>query len=434
MPDTGAPVAVWTRHTLAQALQDARRRTLELVEDLDDAQLRGPRLAIVNPLLWEIGHVAWFHERWVLRHLRGRPPLLREADRLYDSIAIAHDTRWDLPLPSREQTLAYMSAVLEAILEELARAPGELAPSELQVHLLALYHEDMHGEAFAYTRQTLGYPPPGFARETPRPQEGGPLAADAEFPGGTYVLGPRGDEPFVFDNELEPHEVRLEAFAIARAATTQGQFLAFVEDGGYLRREFWSEEGWAWRERERATHPVYWRREGTRWYRRVFDRWVPLEPQRPVIHVNAYEAEAYCRWAKRRLPTEAEWEYAASLAGGYAKRLYPWGDAPPDPRRANLDGIAGGTLDVGALAAGDTPGGLRQMLGNVWEWTASVFRPYPGFRPGLYREYSEPWFGTHRVLRGGCWVTRSRMIRNAYRNYYTPERRDVWAGFRTCAC
>src|SRR5262249_52901881 len=166
----------------------------------------------------------------------------------------------------------------------------------------------------------------------------------------------------------------------------------------------------------------------------------PLEERVAMIHLNWYEADAYCRWAGRRLPTEAEWEMAASCESsiegrGVAvrKRLYPWGDAPPPPDRANLDWSGMGVVDVERSGLGDSAFGCRQMIGNAWEWTSTDFHAYPGFTPGPYKEYSAPWFGDHKVLRGGCWVTRSSMIRNAYRNFYTPDRRDVWAGFRTCA-
>jgi iron(II)-dependent oxidoreductase len=229
-------------------------------------------------------------------------------------------------------------------------------------------------------------------------------------------------------------------FVIARAPVTQSEFAEFVEGKGYSRREFWSEAGWQWRQSAAAEHPVYWKREAAgRWLRRNFDHWVPLEPHRPVLHVNWWEAEAYCRWAGRRLPTELEWEVAASaepaqfgneLAQG--KRRFPWGDKAPASERANLGWRAMGAVDVNALSAGDSAFGCRQMIGNVWEWTASDFGPYPGFEIDPYREYSQPWFGTHKVLRGGAWPTQPRLLRNTWRNFYTPDRRDVWAGFRTC--
>jgi gamma-glutamyl hercynylcysteine S-oxide synthase len=175
-------------------------------------------------------------------------------------------------------------------------------------------------------------------------------------------------------------------------------------------------------------------------FRRALAAWVPLEDHLPVLHVNWHEASAYCRWAGRRLPTEAEWEMAACAeakpdGGGIAERtrLYPWGDEPPTPERANLDWRNMGGIAVHALPAGESAFGCRQMIGNVWEWTSSTFGPFPGFVPGPYKEYSTPWFGDHKVLRGGCWVTRSRLARNHYRNFYKPDRHDVWAGFRTCA-
>lgn len=428
---------------IAHALTDARARTLSLVADLTDEQLMGPRLAIVNPLLWEIGHVAWFQEKWVLRRRGNTGSARADADALYDSIAIPHDTRWDLPLPSRAETHAYMQEVLERILERVTTVSSN--GDDLYFYRLALFHEDMHDEAFTYTRQTLGYPRPRF---TPVPDEtlrgrtgGGPLPGDVQIPGGTFLLGATPDLPFVFDNEKWAYPVEIQPFHIAHAPVTNDDFVSFVEDKGYLRREFWRAEGWRWREKVRAKHPVYWHRDpGGSWLRRSYDELVPLEPHQPVIHVNWYEAEAYCAWAGRRLPTEAEWEVAASgepAADGEGlavrKRQFPWGDDPIFTGRANLDGYAGGCIDVAGLPDGDSAFGCRQMLGNVWEWTSTEFGPYPGFVADPYKEYSEPWFGDHKVLRGGCWVTRSRMIRNTWRNFYKPDRRDVLAGFRTCA-
>jgi iron(II)-dependent oxidoreductase len=294
----------------------------------------------------------------------------------------------------------------------------------------------MHAEAFTITRQTLAYPAPPPAGGPGAGLAGGdaPWGGDAPVAGGSFRLGAEPGAAFVFDNEQWAHPVELRPFAIARAPVTQAEFAAFVEDGGYRRRTLWGAEGWAWRQREGAEQPAYWRREARGWRRRDFDRWVPLEPHRPVVHVNWYEAEAYCRWAGRRLPTEAEWEAAASRApGGGRKSPHPWGDGEPTPGRANLDGGARGCVGVAAHPEGDSPCGCRQMTGNVWEWTADPFLPYPGFAPGPYKEYSAPWFGDHKVLRGGCWATRGRMLRNTWRNFYRPERRDVFAGFRTCA-
>jgi iron(II)-dependent oxidoreductase len=413
------------RSELREALREARERTLALVADLTDEQLSVPRMEIVNPFLWELGHVAWFQERWCLRHLAGRAPLLPQGDELYDSAAVLHDTRWLLALPSRADTLAYMRRVHEQVLERLEHV--ELTAQELYFHRLALYHEDMHGEAFVYMRQTLGHPRPGVPQPLERP--GAPLPGDAEFAGGQLQLGVRhGDETtFCFDNEQWAHEVEVRPFRLARAPVTQAEFLAFVQDDGYGRRELWTDAGWRWRSSHAAAHPVYWRGDGDAWQRRHFDRWVELEQHLPVLHVSAHEADAYCRWAGRRLPTEAEWEFAAGTA------RHPWGDAAPTPAHAHLDLERDGCVPVDACPDGDCAQGCRQLTGNVWEWTASDFGPYPGFAPGPYREYSEPWFGTHRVLRGGAFATRARLLRNTWRNFYTPDRRDILAGFRTAA-
>ncbi|MDB5216039.1 MAG: hypothetical protein JWO86_3966 [Myxococcaceae bacterium] len=410
---------------IAEALRDARKRTLELAVDLDDAQWLGPKLPIVNPLLWELGHVAWFQEWWTLRHARGRAPILASADALYDSSRVAHGTRWDLALPDRLATLAFMEETLARSLEALADG------GQTYFHELALFHEDMHDEAFTYTRQTLGYPAPRFAAALGEGPEKGPLPGDVEVEGGAFWLGATEAEPFVFDNEKWAHRVEIDTFQIARAPVTNEDFAAFVADKGYERRDLWSDEGWRWRTGAGASHPVYWHPRGGSFDVRRYDRIVAPPPHQPVSHVCWYEADAYCRWAKRRLPSEAEWELAASTK---EKRRFPWGDEAPSPAVANLDGAAGGPVDVAALAAGDSAYGCRQMIGNVWEWTASDFAPYPGFVIDPYAEYSAPWFASpHKVLRGGCWATRARLLRNTWRNFYPPHRRDVLAGFRTCA-
>lgn len=436
-----------TNAQLIEALQETRARTLELVEDLSEAQLMGPRLPIVNPLRWEIGHLAWFQEFWVLRHLNGQPPILKHCDELYDSARVAHDTRWDLPLLERDETLAYMRQVLDRVIEQAnyeSRPDTEGYDQEYFLNLVLL-HEQMHDEAITYTRQTLSYPPPVFRVAGKQATDVKPdkdyLPSDAEIPGGKFTNGRGPEQGFAFDNERLAHEVEIAPFAISKTAVTNGEFRDFVEDGGYGRRELWTAAGWQWRDAASAKHPVYWRREGNgRWLRRDFDEWVALDERLPVIHVNWHEAAVYCRWASRRLPTEAEWEMAASAkpsANGRDlaehKRRFPWGDDPPTPERANLDWRAMGCIPVAALPAGDSALGCRQMIGNIWEWTASDFQPYPGFVAGPYKEYSAPWFADHKVLRGGCWATRSRLIHNTYRNFYTPDRCDVWSGFRTCA-
>lgn len=462
------PLAQLDPIELARIMRHFRAHTLALVADLSDEEMIGPRLAIVNPPLWEIGHVAWFTEFWVLRHLRGDKPLLNDGDRFYNSTDVAHDTRWELLLPAREKTLDYMNEVLERCTRHLTAA-ARLSTGEFYFCLLALFHEGMHAEALAYTRQTLAYEAPRLATSLPWVAQPDHLCGgDAAIPGGDFLIGATADFPFVFDNEKWAHSVPLKPFSISRSAVTNGEYRRFVEAGGYCERQYWCEEGWRWLESggapqleksfagffhkelnekserlefaERLDHPVYWRRNGAAWQQRVYDRYVDLNEQLPVLHVNWYEADAYCRWAGRRLPTEAEWEVAASAEPADGKlmangkpRYFPWGNDAPSSSQANLDWQTSGPVEVSAHACGDSAFGCRQMIGNVWEWTASSFQPYPGFTVDPYKEYSKPWFGTHKVLRGGCWATSAILIRNSWRNFYTPDRRDVWAGFRTCA-
>ncbi|HZQ00821.1 MAG TPA: selenoneine synthase SenA [Reyranella sp.] len=424
-PTSGASAA-----ELVAQLREARHRTRRLTEDLSSAELMGPYLEIVNPVLWEIGHIAWFHEYWTLREAAKQPPLIERSDRLWDSSNVPHKTRWHLDLPDRAGTFAYMADVLARQEELLARGIDE---ETRYFYDLAIRHEDMHVEALTYMRQTSSNAAPSGLCGTMRAAAGG-LAGDASVPGGRWQLGSTSGEGFVFDNEKWAHEEPLAPFRIARAAVSNAEFADFIEAGGYRTREFWSEAGWAWRERRAAERPVYWqpKRDGV-WTWRRYRTVEELAPNAAVVFVTWFEAEAYCRWAGRRLPTEIEWEAAALGTPDGQRRRWPWGDAAPDASRANLDFTSDGTIDVGALPAGDSAFGCRQMIGNVWEWTSSDFQPFAGFSPDPYKDYSAPWFGTRKVLRGGCWATSHRIARPAYRNFFTPDRNDVFAGFRTCA-
>jgi iron(II)-dependent oxidoreductase len=433
---TGEQVSDTVPEKLIDQLRDAHQRTLALIEGLTPAELMGPRLPTVNPLLWEIGHAAYFYEYWVLRQHLGQRAHDPKVDALYDSITIAHDDRWDLPLPDLTSTLGYIDDVHERVIAALRRGDDQQRDYLAQY---AVFHHDIHNEAYTYTRQTLGYPAPAQEPPDRRPADAGGLVGDVEIPGGTFMLGATRDDGFVFDNEKWAHAVEIEPFSIARAAVSYGDFLRFVEADSYRDRTLWDDPGWQWRTASALQHPRYWRHAAGGWEVRRFDQWRPLPLNAAMIHISWYEAQAYCRWAGRRLPSEAEWEVAAAAepaADGRSlaptKRRFPWGDAPPGPERANLDGLSLGTIDVGALPAGDSAFGCRQMIGNVWEWTQDTFGPYPGFVPDMYQDYSQPLFGNTKVLRGGAWATRGRMIRNTWRTYYGAERNDVFAGFRTC--
>jgi iron(II)-dependent oxidoreductase len=348
------------RADLIAELRSARARLARVADDLGGERALGPKLAIVNPPLWEVGHVAWFQEWWCLRAAsEQRASLVPEADRLYNSATVPHAARWTLPLPSFSETLAYRDEVTARLIERLER--GEADAYFVQ---LAVRHEDMHAEAFHYTRQTLGYEAEG----SPAPVG---ASGDREYGGGVFRLGSIPGEGFVFDNEKWSHPQVLEPFRMSRGCVTNAEYERFVSAGGPA--------------------PRYWN-EGRL---RRFGRWVPRKPDEPVMHVSWHDAQAYCAFAGRRLPSEAEWEYAA--LGG-------------DEGKGSLEGT-----------------------GQVWEWTASAFLPYPGFVRDPYKEYSEPWFGTHKVLRGGSFATPDRIARPRFRNFYTAERADIFAGFRTCA-
>jgi gamma-glutamyl hercynylcysteine S-oxide synthase len=417
--------------SLVEALRDAREYTLALCAHDDAGSRDFPYLESINPPLWELAHVAWFQEFWCLRHSRDDPAgaqhasLVVDADARFDSSRIAHRDRWASGLTDRGEVMRFLEATQAKVLERLA-ASGE---DDRYFFRLALLHEDMHGEAFLMARQTLGLAAPRIAAN-PSPRSVAVRQREVRFSGGEFLQGAGPDSrDFIFDNEKWGHIASVRPFAIATEPVTQGDFIAFVEEGGYRREEFWSPQGRAWRDAGHVCVPRSWSREGNRWTRRWFDATEDVDPLSPMVHVNAHEAEAWCRWAERRLPTEAEWEYAAR-SGGKDER-FPWGDtlAGESPALDLRHGSPSSALDD-ALPSRT---GMRQLLGGVWEWTATTFDPYPGFAPDPYRDYSQPWFGTHRVLRGGSFATRSRLVHNRWRNFYLPHRRDVFAGFRTCA-
>jgi iron(II)-dependent oxidoreductase len=426
----------------ARLLTDARSRTLELVAPLTPAQLTHQHSPLMSPIVWDLGHIANFEEQWVRRahEPRGRrDDEGRRRDHLYDAVAHPRASRCRLPLLEHGDCLRYLEDTRRRTLEILSRAgfPGDqplLAGGF--VHAMLAQHEAQHTETILQTIQLI----PELTYEPPRRREpSGTLAPladaiEAVVPGGPFVMG-TDDRALAYDNERPAHEVDVARFRIDLCPTTNEQFLRFVEDGGYHRRELWCAAGWAWLEECGVTHPAQWRQEpdGT-WSERAFGRLAPLALDQPVIHVSWYEADAYARWAGKRLPTEAEWEKAAAwdLEHGTVRR-YPWGDEPPGPELANLDQTTFSPAAVGAYPRGVSYYGCHQLLGDVWEWTASDFAPYPGFAAFPYPEYSAVHFGKgYKVLRGGSWATQPLVARNTFRNWDLPQRRQIFAGFR-CA-
>lgn len=413
---------------LADALRESREYTFSLVGHLDDSQWDVPRWEIVNPLRWEVGHIGFFQEffclRWQPDDPRGTrtPSCLPAADALYDSRTVAHERRWDLPLPGREAIRCYLEETLERTLDVLR--VGHAGATERA--RLALLHEDMHGEAILMTLQSVGLPAPKrawAARPAPLPPQ-----ADIAFRGGVFLQGTGRDASrYVFDNEKWAHPVHVAPFAMASRPVTCGEFAAFVEAGGYQREALWVGEGARWRAEARPEGPRYWRREGSSWWRRWFGEWQPVPLDDTMVHVNRHEAQAYCRWAGRRLPTESEWEFAATGGG---ERAFPWGEAMPAQPICLDHRLASPQAGAGPRAPDGVP---QALIGGVWEWTSTPFAPYPGFEPDAYEEYSQPFFATHGTLRGGAFVTRSRLVHGRWRNFYAPHRNDCFAGFRTCA-
>ena len=378
---------------LADKLKGARTALTALCATLADDEWLGPYLPTINPPLWELGHIAWFQEHWCLRLKSAADPsaspLLEPllaarrpwADWLYDSSRIPHAARWRAPLPTPSETASYGEQVLCEVIGKLERGGCE---DDFPYYVeLALYHELMHTEAWWMNWQALGRRPPADPT-LPRFESKKALELDA----GPVTLGSAPGTGFVFDNEKWQHETHTSGFAIDARPVTCGEFIAFIEAGGYACDDFWSAESRAWRLQSGASHPLYWRSNASAWQQRRFDRWIGLDPAEPVMHVNRFQAEAYCTWSGAKLPSAAQW-----------------------------------------LRACVVPGFMR---GGCWEWTSDVFAPYPGFSPDPYTDYSLPWFRTHTEVRGaGSWVTDPALARPTYRNFYTPERRDPFIGFRT---
>ena len=441
------------KEQLLGELELARSRTLRLIESLPAEKLDVPYHPGVNPPLWEMGHSAFFYEVFVFNLLDGTPSYDPSMDDLWDSFHVEHQDRWRSDLfPGRDATLAYFNTIYDRVAERIRSR--SLTDEELYLYRYAIFHQNMHIESLIWCRQTVGYSaPPDFQDDRPAPGE--PVSGDVEIPAGRWRIGMPGDseafarEDFAFDNEKPGFEIDLESFRISRTLVSNREFQAFVDDGGYQRPELWSFGGRKWLETEQDValvhglgealmrtprHPLYWRWQNNEWQERVFDRWRPLNPDAPVTHITYWEAEAWCQWAGRRLPTEYEWEVAAlANKAGEPFRRSPWGNEAPDASKADLDGRSMALNPVWDYPEGDSPFGCRQMVGTVWEWTSNQFLPYDGFKVDMYPFMSTLQFATHKVTKGGSCATSSNLIRGTYRQAYFPSRNDVYTGFRSCA-
>ena len=376
-------------------LEEARERTLALIEPLSDEDIHRQHSDLLSPIVWDLGHIAAFEDLWLCQRAGGLPPLREDLAEVYDATETPRARRSELPMLRLADAIPYMEAVRERALGVLElvdlSGDGDRLNANGFVWEMLVQHEHQHNETML---QALKLAPAGTYAPSRRPLPGPPASdprGTVRVEAGPFVMGFRS-RGFAYDNERPPHEVDLPAFEIDRVPVTNGDFREFVDDGGYERRELWSDEGWAWRQAEQATGPLYWDGAGNE---RDFERIRPIEPSLPVMHVSWFEADAYARWRGMRLPTEGEWEKAAAGASAH---------------EANLDQLAFGPAPAGAYPDGVSDHGMLGAIGDCWEWTSSPFTGYPGFEAFPYPDYSEVFFGgDYRVLRGASWAARPRV-------------------------
>ncbi|MFL6334684.1 MAG: SUMF1/EgtB/PvdO family nonheme iron enzyme [Pyrinomonadaceae bacterium] len=420
---------------IALELTAARAETLRIFDLAAESVLhRSPGFGY-RPLIWHLAHMGVFEAYWLLQKLCGQAPPDDRYERIFDPIRTPREESKDLP--KRREMEDYLRRVRGGVLEALDRfdfTDADPLQAGGYIFQLVLEHERQHQETLCYlfqlldpSKKTRPAPPPPAAFE-------GTAAGAGEMvsiPAGAFLLGAPRDS-FAYDNERPAHEVTVPSFRLARTPVTNGEYARFVDERGYERREFWSEEGWASLEKEGWQCPLYWRREGGAWVeRRMFEEG-ELRLDHPVTGVSWFEAEAYAKFAGRRLPTEAEWERAAAWdESSGTKRRYAWGDEEPDETRANYGRRLWGTTAVGAHPRGASAAGCLDMTGNVWEWTSTPFEGFNGFEPFPYPEYSQEWFdGDHRILKGGSWATSPSVLRTSFRNFFRRPFRIAFAGLR----
>lgn len=421
------------------ALDEARARTWLLVAGLDDACLSEPVVDYLSPPCWDLGHMANFEELWLVQRLDGCGELHDGDNDRYDAMRHPRQERSALELLDRDGCRRYMDEVrreTRRILEGLDLEAEDRLTRDAFVHWMLVLHEHQHQETLLQTIQMRGaqgqYRIPCDVRRLPRPDRRDD--AWCHVPAGAFDMG-RLHGPGVYDNEAPPHAVDVAAFDMARYPVTCGEYLRFVEDGGYDDPTLWSDRGRQWLADEPHHAPLYWRQQDGEWTRSGPGCHIPVADWPDVIlsHITHFEAEAYAKWAGARLPTEAEWEKAARwdpTTGEVAGRN-PWGDAPADTGRANIDQLAFAPSRAGAFAGGASPVGCEHMIGDVWEWTSSGFEAYPDFQAFPYKDYSEAFFGgDYKVLRGGSWATRAPCANATFRNWDHPYRRQIFSGIR----
>ena len=435
---TAAPLEELTgerlREYLAGELTRTRGRSAGLTDAVDDDDLVRQHSRLMSPLVWDLAHVGNQEELWLLRDVGGMTPVREDIDHLYDAFRHPRADRPALPLLGPGEARSYVTEVRDKVLHVLERTPleGRRLVDRGFAFGMILQHEQQHDETMLATHQ-LRAGAPALHAASPPPAVAPPVRPEVLVPAGPFTMG-TDTEPWALDNERPAHRVDVPAFWIDAAPVTNGDYLRFVEAGGYDEPRWWSKAGWDHRQREALVAPQFWVRDGGAWARRRFGVLEPLAPEQPVVHVSYHEAEAYAAWAGKRLPTEAEWEKAARFdpATGRSRR-YPWGDEAPTPEHANLGQRHLSPAPVGAYPRGASPLGVHQLIGDVWEWTSSRFTGYPGFAAFPYDEYSRVFFNDkYPVLRGGSFGTDAVACRGTFRNWDLPIRRQIFAGFR-CA-
>ncbi len=427
------------RQTIADELERVRRRSVGLTTAvLDDAELTAQHSRLMSPLVWDLAHVGNYEELWLLRAAAGIAPMRPEIDTIYDAFEHPRAQRPSLPLLSPQESVAYLDLVRRKALDSLESISfeGSQLLDDGFVYGLVLQHEHQHAETMLATHQ-LRRGAPVLHSDPATPPRATSLPAEVLVEGGAFLMGTSTD-PWAYDNERPAHWVTLPPYVIDTVPVSNAAYLAFVEAGGYDDERLWTPGGWQWRCESGKRAPAFWHRDAGQWLRRRFGVTEPLPLDEPVQHVCWFEADAYARWAGRRLPTEAEWEKAASWDPvTQTKRRYPWGDTSPLDDRgapANWGQDRYQPTPVGSYPAGASAYGVHQLLGDVWEWTSTDFTGHPGFCTFPYKEYSEVFFGhDYKVLKGGSWATDPIACRTTFRNWDYPIRRQIFAGFRTAA-
>jgi iron(II)-dependent oxidoreductase len=424
----GAARAPASEAEVLRALQEARERTLALVASVSDEDLERVHSTLMSPLAWDLGHIAAFEDLWLV-HRHGRRPMLRpELVEVYDAMETPRAGRGDLPFLGPAEAREYLAEVRGCALEV-----AERRGTDPTLHELVLRHEHQHNETMLQTLQLArlrDYEPPGCMALPDAPDPAPTGLEMIEVPAGECLIGAPPDG-FAYDNERPRHRTDVRGYLIGSSPITNATYLRFTEGGGYERREWWSNEGWSWKQQYDITRPGGWTADHTAEWR--LGRLEPLDPHRPVVHVSWFEADAFARALDARLPTEVEWEKAATWDQKRSQaRSHPWGEASPAVGvHANLDQLGCGPAPAGAYPAGASPCGCTGMIGDVWEWTDSSFDGYDGFAPYPYRQYSEPFFRAgYRVLRGASWATRPRVATPTFRNWDHPQRRQIFSGLR----